>query len=616
MKKISDLRKFHEELNTVYYDLEKDHEFPNHFYQALLSGENSVYQKSISEIKTFHEEWIGTIESYFNSLDKISKDPKSGLKYLQEVEAIEKAKKVNSDSIRHLASHTHLIKEVKHGDVIPKKILTTQAEINYAIYENRFVMTLINRLFDFVNQRYELVKSNVDSYNNKYFNFKSEFDMRESHIDFEINMKIKEDLENESINRQSHELLRRIEFLLKKVNGLKTSVFMETLKNAKPVIAPIMKTQIITKNVDYKNCYNLWLFLDKYNTLNFDLNILEQNLTFDRYYMRNIYQTVLTAFTTVYGNQKALEDHYQYVDVQEYKKKSPKVIKKTLDELMSSADPFVLENTQINQYFLDQNKQVFKERLNKALEESSSYDIALRKAMRETIQITNALFQDFFELGEDDESEESFFQRMVKSDLEDELTKAKDKARIARVIRETKEVDYNSAIRLEKRMLREIERIDKEIIKQTKRKNMELAKKMAIEERIRLERESLDSNQQALSDYLEFVSNTKQLLADEHRDVQDKIKEKAKLIKIEEKRIIELEKKKARDQYVASMKKLKDKQKRDKLKAQALLKKQLDAEKKRLLSETKKLEQQSKERIKTEKQKITTDIKNNQPAED
>jgi hypothetical protein len=610
MKKISDLRKFHEELNTVYYELEKDHEFPNHFYQALLSGENTVYQKSISEIKTFHEEWIGTIESYFNSLDKISKDPKSGLKYLQEVEAIEKAKKVNSDSIRHLASHTHLIKEVKHGNVIPKKILTTQAEINYAIYENRFVMTLINRLFDFVNDRYELVKSNVDSYNNKFFNFKSQFDIRESKVDFEINMKIKEDLENESINRQSHEVLRRIEFLLKKVNGLKSSVFMETLKNAKPVVAPIMKTQIITKNVDYKNCYNLWLFLDKYNTLNFDLNILEQNLTFDRYYMRNIYQTVLTAFTTVYGNQKALEDHYQYIDVQEYKKKSPKVIKKTLDELMSSADPFVLENTQINQYFLDQNKQVFRERLNKALEESSSYDIALRKAMRETIQITNALFQDFFELGEEDESEEMFFQRMVKSNLEDELNKAKDKARIARVIRETKEVDYNSAIRLEKRMLKEIERIDKEIVKTTKKKNMELAKKLAIEERIKLERESLDANQQALTEYLEFVSNTKQLLADEHREIQEKIKEKSKFIKEEEKRIIELEKKKARDQYVVAMKKLKEKQKRDKLKAQELLKKQLDMQKKKLLSETKKLEQASKGRIRQEKQKIQAEYQN------
>lgn len=609
MKKISDLRKFHEELSTIFYELEKDQEFPNHFYQALLSGESTVYQKSISEIKTFHEEWIGTIESYFNSLDKITKDPKSGLKYLQEVEAIEKAKKTNSDSIRHLASHTHLIKEIKHGDVIPKKILTTQAEINYAIYENRFIMTLINRLFDFVNERFEIVKKNVDSYNNKFFNFKSEFDIRESHVDFEMNMKIKEDLENESVNRQSHELLRRIEFLLKKVNGLKSSVFMETLKNAKPIVPPIMKTQIITKNVDYKNCYNLWLFLDKYNTLNFDVEILEQNLTFDRYYMRNIYQTVLTAFTTVYGNQKALEDHYQFVDVQEYRKKSPKVIKKTLDELMTSADPFVLGDTQINQYFLDQNKQVFKERLEKALEDSSSYDIALRKAMRETIQITNALFQDYFELGNEDESDEMFFQRMVQSNLEDELNRAKDKARIARVIRETKEVDYNSAIRLEKRMLKEIERIDKEIVKTMKKKNMETARKMAIEEQIRLERENLDQNQQALTEYLEYVSETKQILADEHRNVLDKIKEKAKTIKEEEKRIIELEKKKAREQYQASVRKLKEKQKRDKLKAQALLKKQLELEKKKLISETKKLEQASKTRIRQEKLKISQEIK-------
>ena len=132
MKKVSDLRKFHEQLNQVYYELEREEEFPNHFYQALLSGENEIYQKSIQESKVFHEDWIETIESYFSSLDKITRDPKSGLKYLQEVVQIEKAKKVNSDSIRHLAANTQLIKEVRNGDVIPKQILTTQAEIEYA----------------------------------------------------------------------------------------------------------------------------------------------------------------------------------------------------------------------------------------------------------------------------------------------------------------------------------------------------------------------------------------------------------------------------------------------------------------------------------------------------
>ena len=47
---------------------------------------------------------------------------------------------------------------MRGSDVIPKRILTTQAEIEYAIYENRFIKSLIDRLFDFVNRRYDLVK--------------------------------------------------------------------------------------------------------------------------------------------------------------------------------------------------------------------------------------------------------------------------------------------------------------------------------------------------------------------------------------------------------------------------------------------------------------------------
>ena len=130
MRKVSDIVKLHKNLNKVWLDLEKQNEFPELFYNALLSGESEVYQKNISETKSFHEDWIETIESFFPSLNRITKDPKSGLKYLQQVEAIEKAKKVNSDSIRHLAAHTHMIKEVKDGNVIPSKILTTQAERN------------------------------------------------------------------------------------------------------------------------------------------------------------------------------------------------------------------------------------------------------------------------------------------------------------------------------------------------------------------------------------------------------------------------------------------------------------------------------------------------------
>ena len=604
MKKVSDLRKFHEQLNQVYYELERDEEFPNHFYQAFLSGENEIYQKSIQESKVFHEDWIETIESYFPSLDKITRDPKSGLKYLQEVVQIEKAKKVNSDSIRHLAANTQMIKEVRNGEVIPKQILTTQAEIDYAIYENRFIKTLVDRLFDFVNRRYDLVRNNVETYNNKFFNLKSNFDMRESNISLEIDLKIKDTVEDDKLSKANHDLLSRIQSLLKRVNGIRVSPFMEGLKLAKPIVPPIMKTSIILKNVDYNNCYSLWLYLDRYNMLNFDVDVKEQNLTLDRYYLRNVYQTALTAFTNVYGNQKALEDHYQYLDIEEYKRKSPKIVKKTLTELMTSPDPFTMEDNQINQFFLEQNKKLLQERIDDAMENSSSYEVALRKALRDTIMISNALFKDFFDLEEDSDREDMFFSRMVKVDLDQELLKAKDRARVARVIRETKEVDYNNAIRLEKRMLKNIANVNKEIQKGLKKRSIEEAKKLAIEERIKQERKNLDKNQLALSEYLEFVAEQKKLLEEDSKEMQEKIKLEEKRIRDEEKRIIELEKKKALKKYNDEMNKIKERQRKEKERALLQAKRDRELEKKKFRETQTKLEQQAKLRIQKEKERI------------
>ncbi len=604
MKKVSDLRKFHEQLNQAFYDLEREEEFPNHFYQALLSGENEIYQKSIQESKVFHEDWIETIESYFSSLDKITRDPKSGLKYLQEVVQIEKAKKVNSDSIRHLAANTQLIKEVRGRDVIPKQILTTQAEIEYAIYENRFIKTLVDRLFDFVNRRYDLVKSNVETHNNKYFNLKSTFDMRESKINLEVDLKIQDTIDDDLLAKANHELLTRIQSLLKRVNAIRVSPFMEGLKQAKPIIPPIMKTSIILKNVDYNNCYNLWLYLDKYNLLNFDVDIKEQNLTLDRYYLRNVYQTALTAFTNVYGNQKALEDHYQYLDVSEYKRKSPKMVKKSLNELMTSADPYTMEDNQINQFFLEQNKKILQGRIDEAMEESSSYDVALRKALRDTIAISNALFKDFFELEDDMDREDLFFSRMVKQDLDHELLKAKDRARVARIIRETKEVDYNNAIRLEKRMLKDIVNVNKEIQKGLKKRAIEEAKKKAIEERIKHERKNLEKNQLALTEYLEFVAEQKKLLQEDSREMQEKIRLEEKRIKDEEQRIINLEKKKALQKYNAEMQKIRERQKKDKERAALQAKREREKERKKFRDTQMKLKKQAQERIKIQKSKI------------
>ena len=605
MKKTSDLKKFHQLLNDTYYELEKNEEFPNVFYQAFLSGESTLYQKSVSEIKTFHEDWIGTIESYFPSLDKITKNAKSGLRYDQEVVAIERAKKTNSDSVRHLAANTHLIKEVRaNNEVIPHKILTTQAEIEYGIYENRFIKTLIDRLFSFVNNRFNLVKNNVESYEKKHFQLKSNFTIRDTIVDMDIDVVLKEDLDDLKSENSNHALLNRITHLLKQINGLRESMFMNELKRAKPVVPPIMKTQIILKNVDYKNCYVLWLYLDRYNTLDFDIEVKEQNLTFDRYYLKNVNQMALTTFSHIYANQKALEDLYQYVDIMEYKKRSPKIIKRNLDDIINQPDPFVVEDTQINQYYLEQNLNLFKNKLEKNLEESNSYEVGLRKALKDTIAISNALYQSYFEFDTEDNPEDQLFSQLQKVDLDSEMAKTKDKAKVARIIREVKEIDYNNAIRLEKRMLKQIEKIDKELVKELKRKAIDTAKKLAIEEHIKLERQNLEKNQELLDDHLRYVSDQREILANDQKEFQQKLKDEEKKIKEQEKVLIELEKKRARDQYALEMKKIKDRQQKEKVKLANFVKKQRQIEKQKLKNEQMRLQKKSKERIQQEKEQI------------
>ncbi|TNF07264.1 MAG: DUF2357 domain-containing protein [Bacillota bacterium] len=608
MKKVSDLTQLLKTMNEVFYEVELNEEFPNVFYHAFLSGQNEIYQKSISEIKHFHEDWIGTIESFFPSLNKITNNAKSGLRYEQEVTVIEKAKKINSDSVRHLAANTHLIKEIRDDMVVPKKILVTNAEIEYAIYENRFIKTLIDRLFRFVNSRYEIIKNNVESFEKKHFNLKSKFNIRESEVDLNIDLNIKEELDDESIKEGNHELLRRVMNLLKKINGLRETPFMIELKNAKPVVPPIMKTSIILKNVDYNNCYILWLYLDKYNLLDFDLEVKESNLPLDKPYLKNINQTVLMAFTSIIGNQKDLKDRFEFIDVNEYKKKSIKNVKRHLKDIVKNPDPYEVENTQINQYYLEQNKAIFKKNLDKHLDGSSSYDVALRKALRDTIAITNALYNSYFEFDTDDEDlEDIFFQQLVKEDLEQSVNKAKDKARVARIIRETKEVDYNNAIRLEKRMLKEIDRLDKELIKENKRKIIDDAKKKAIEERIRIERENLAKNQGILTDYLSIVSEQKQILTDEQKAFEEKLKENQRKLKEEEKEVIALEKKKAAQKYQQEMRALRTKQRQEKLKLEKQIKEQRRIQREKLKVEKEKTKALSKQRIEQAKEKIQKD---------
>ena len=559
MKKRDDLDTFYSYIMSSLITAEEKENFPRYFYNSFLAGENIVYHKSIAEIKKFNDDWITTLETYFPSIDKIIGNPFSTLRQEEEIVPIEKARKVNSASIKHLAANTHLIKEIVDGEVIPKKILTSHSEIEYGIYENRFIMTLINRLITFLSNRYEVVKSNIESYERKHLNLKSKFNIFESEVAMDIDLVFKESVDNEEVKEKSKIYLSRVTNLTRMVAGYKNSPFMKMMDGQKPVKPPIMKTNIILKNPDFRNAYNLWLFLDHCDSIFYDIDVEERDLDVAPAYMYNLNQIALITYALVLYNQKLSKKNYDASNLIKYERKATKLVKTHAKDVVENPSAIVIEDNTINEYYLEQNKRVFKQKLEELLGEDIPYEEALKKALTQTIGITNSLFQSVFDMAQ----EEDLMEAVEKKNLIDKLVDAKKKARIAQIIRETKEADYKESVNLEKNQLKEISRINTRIIKESQKIRRQLqdkAKKKRLAKQLEATRQDRDAAKEKRKELTENLRAVKDQVESEIVKEEKKINEQ--LLKQAEKELIAAEKARARAERKEVMRRLREERKK------------------------------------------------------
>lgn len=472
MKQRDDLDRYYTSVDYLFKKMEKNEKFPDYFYESYLQGNNSIYQKNISETKIFDDEWIKTVESYFPSIDKITNNPRSFIKYEEVITNIERAKKTNAASIRHLASHTHFIKDInENNDVIPKKILTTNPEQDYDVYENRFIVTLINRLYLFVKNRYEIIKHNVESFQKDHIESISNFNFDKTEVSITLDMTIKKDLDNQTINEHNYDLLKRVEKLNALVLGLKNSKFMEMMKKSKPVSPPIMKTNVILKNPDFKSAYLLWLFLDRYNTMGYDVKVNEKNLEFDDMFEKDLKRLKLLSYSFFVANQTVRSERYNVKDVSEYIKRKTKIIKTNAKDVVNNPDLIQIEDNTINEYFLTKYKQIYSQALQKYEEDGKvKEEAAMKKALKDATTVVNSLYESIF----NDIEEVDVFKKLIKEiDYDKAYDISKNKYKYAKMIREIKSVDFNNALRREKKLLSEMLDLSNALNKQNTLKKQE-----------------------------------------------------------------------------------------------------------------------------------------------
>lgn len=495
-------------------------------FNELQQGEKTIYNKTVRETKIFDGNFLDVVIGAYPSLLKICRDPKKTLAYMQEVVAMEKAKKVDSESIRHLASHTQYIRDInEQNEVIPSKILSTYAEDNIGIYENRFIKSLINRVIVFLDTRLKLMDENLESISADEIRYKNNIKLSHRKIDLEMNIKISNEILDET--QKARELFDKTKNALDKYRALKGTGLYQAVAKLKDVVPPIMKTNIILHNPDFKIAYNLWLYIDRTTEVGYNVQSDEKTNDDDDVILNDfnhigvflindlMHQRGIQSLEAFDGEKNVRE--LKHDDITKYELE-PKDIK--------------LSHQEISEYLLSRISEIFEEKYKESLSQDLSYEMSVKRVFREMIDVLNRIYPNLFGVNTED---------MKKTPELLEILKRKQ--RVMKLIREQKQIDLNKMDRETQTLDTNIKNLE-DYLKRQEERQKERERKEAIRlEKLRLQEEKRKAREEKRKEAERLKAEKERIKAE-----QERLKEEERLKKEEEERLKKEEEKRTEEQ--------------------------------------------------------------------
>jgi len=535
-------------------------DFPEAFINVFTKGDKAYYKSEQVKTKMFDTDWIYMLDTFIPHLERIISNMRSMLRNDAQIVQVEKVKKVTPNSIKHLVQHTQFVDHITDdGDIVPSKVLTEQIEEDYGIYENRFVMTLILKLADFVNKRVEVMEKELYSDRSVQFNSTSELHTKYSESIIKITIEQKDKTTQKDIFDKKKNELDMAFKLQARVRRLQNSRFFKMIKRYDVVKPPILKTQIMIKNPDFKNAYLLWLYIDKHYIFNYMTDVIENRRNFSRDHKEHLKLLNLFAYSTFLFHDK--RNKTDVIPIEEdtirYRKKA-KVNQYIPKQFKVDDYAYQFKDETMNEYFLNSFKNMLNQTLKKSEDLHDTKYASMKHAMEQILQITNDMYHSYFEINAD----EDVFNELVKdSDPMAEYLKAKEKMMIAYQMRLVKYKDLQNVLKLEKKWVNIYEAKFKKLNAQLKKESDQKMKAI-------LEAEKAD-----------YAKYKKKLDRDLRNQKERLVSKKRSILNEERTRLnylLQLEKQKLREKEIAKKQNLKNRYKKLREQAKEKQKKQIE----------------------------------------
>lgn len=441
-----------------------DNEFYDEMNTAINSGTNSYSLFNRYFDKKIDLKWVEEIEACIIPLDNIIRVPRKFIVQEEEIVPIERARKITNESIRHLAQHTNMIAKVEGDDVTPNQILNVFREESYEVYENRFVYTLMQNLVRFIDVRYNVLFNISDDDNMASLKMESDFNRGREKIQYKLEVSAQSagsDIDGEAgPEGENATAFQRIERVKRIINEYANSSFMKELRNCVPVRPPIMRTNAIQKNPNFRACLKLWQFIQSYNELGYEITVKESNDMVSAEYMNELNRMTAMNYMMLKANTLS-EDA---VGKQKKRKIKPKLLKRLAEELVMDYD---MEEVEIQRVFVDEVKRVSR----KKIEGEKKIQEAIQRAL------------------DSENARKKAIEDKIKAKIAHE--KEMERRRIAREKERARKEKEKEKQRLKREKEREKARIAKEkaLAKEKARKEKERAAKLKAQEEARIAKE-------------------------------------------------------------------------------------------------------------------------------
>ncbi len=267
-------------------------------------GESYLRQTERMEVKAFDDSFIVEMEEGMEAVGRIIANPRTFIKEQAEIVEAGLAKKISARSVSHLASHAQFVRSVdEESHVHPDKILTIFSETDAHIYENRFIMTLIRRSMVFLQERYNFILEHGETYDSDLLLLHTKVEIDGLTYTVDSRIKVSTPSTDAGESKRNQELISRMMQIREKIAYFHRSPCTQEMKGAKEVASPIHMTNMLLKQPDYHRAYELWCFLDQYESLGISFDVTERKQRFDTEYFDRIYNLLTASLLTLASNR-------------------------------------------------------------------------------------------------------------------------------------------------------------------------------------------------------------------------------------------------------------------------------------------------------------------------